>query len=99
MPRPEKRLRAVGANETVPRRGRPKALKTAVNCSERELLVTMRAKIASEIDNGVPAHTLAPLSRRLLELDKEIRLLDARATEAAESAGHQGDSGWDETAI
>ncbi len=92
-------LRAVGAGDTPRRRGRPKALKTAVNCSERDLLVAMRAKIAAEIDNGVPAHALAPLSRRLLELDKDIRLLDARAAEAAEAASLDSDDDWDADAL
>jgi hypothetical protein len=36
------------------------------------LLVAMRDNIAAEIDRGVPARELASLSRRLMEIAKEI---------------------------
>jgi hypothetical protein len=62
----------------------PKTLKDAVDVSERALLVTIRAKIASEIDGGVPPHTLAPLTRQLRDIDREIRALDLREQEAGE---------------
>lgn len=62
----------------------PKTLKDAVDVSERALLVTIRAKIASEIDGGVPPHTLAPLTRQLRDIDREIRALDLREREAGE---------------
>ena len=91
------RLRAVTPDDK-PKPRRPRTLKEAVQRSERELLVTMRARIAAEIDGGVPPHTLAPLTRQLRDLDKEIRLLDERA---ADESGQvvSGDSDWDEAAI
>lgn len=77
----------------------PKTLKDAVDVSERALLVTIRAKIAAEIDGGVPPHTLAPLTRQLRDIDKEIRLLDHRAKEEARDGGVSADEEWDEAAL
>lgn len=77
----------------------PKSLKDAAELSERALLVMMRTKIATEIDGGVPPHTLAPLTRQLRDIDKEIRLLDQRAKEEARDDGVSADEAWDETAI
>ena len=78
----------------------PKTLKDAVDASERSLLVTIRSRIAREIDGGVPPHTLAPLTRQLREIDKEIRLLDLRAKEEADEDGSRhADEEWDAEAI
>jgi hypothetical protein len=77
---------------------RQKTIKAATNSTERELLVTMRAKIATEIDDGVPPHTLAPLMRQLRELDKEIRNLDARVDQEVTDVG-AADDGFDASAI
>lgn len=63
---------------------KPATIKAAAEMSERDLLVTMRTRVATEIDGGVPAHTLAPLMRQLRDLDKEIRALDAREDQGAE---------------
>jgi hypothetical protein len=77
----------------------PKSLKEAANVSERALLVTMRTKIAAEIDNGVPPHTLAPLTRQLRDIDKEIRLLDQRRKEEAQEGAVSADEEYDASAI
>lgn len=55
--------------------------------SPRELLVAMRNRIAKTLDEpNCPARDQASLSRRLLEIRKEIEALDAAAEqEAAES--------------
>jgi len=57
----------------------PATLAEAVGCSERALLVAVRRKLAAELDAGVPPAYLAPISRQLREVDKEIRALDAAA--------------------
>jgi hypothetical protein len=45
---------------------------------QRDLLVALRARIATDIDNpNTPARDLAALSRRLLEIVKDIGALDA----------------------
>ena len=77
----------------------PKTLKDAVDVSERALLVTIRAKIAAEIDGGVPPHTLAPLTRQLRDIDKEIRLLDQRADEEAGEDDVAADEAFDAEAL
>jgi hypothetical protein len=59
----------------------------------------MRTKIAAEIDNGVPPHTLAPLTRQLRDIDKEIRLLDQRREEEAREDGVSADEDYDASAI
>jgi len=77
----------------------PKSLKDAVDVSERALLVTIRAKIATEIDGGVPPHTLAPLTRQLRDIDKEIRLLDQRAEQEAVESVDADDEAFDAEAL
>lgn len=67
----------------APKRKRPATIKAAVEMSERDLLVAMRTKVASEIDAGVPAHALAALMRQLHEFDKAVRSLDAREQQEA----------------
>ena len=44
---------------------------------ERKLLVAMRDQIAAQLDEGVPARDLASLTRRLMEISREVRNLDA----------------------
>jgi hypothetical protein len=85
----------VVTDETPPAKPKPPAnIKEAVERSERELLVAMRRKVASEIDAGVPAHALAPLLRQMRELDKEIRALDARDEQEGLSSGPTEDEAW-----
>jgi signal transduction histidine kinase len=73
-------LRAVAKGETAPRRQRTKTVRAAAATGvRRELLVALRARIARDIDDpNTPARDLASLSRRLLEVAKEIEVLDSR---------------------
>src|SRR5215204_5171562 len=96
---PRKPLRVARPGEKTLELPKAKDLKEAVDRSERELLVTMRARLASEIDGGVPPHTLAPLVRQLREIDKEIRLLDAKAEQEAGDDGARPDEAFDASAI
>lgn len=62
---------------------KPPAAKTvkaaAAGGSRRELLVALRARIAADIDNpNTPSRDLAALSRRLLEIAKELEMLAAQ---------------------
>ncbi len=94
----QRRLRVAVPDEKKRAPAKPKTLKAAAESSERELLLTMRNKISDEIEGGVPPHTLAPLMRQLREIDKDIRLLDAKAKhESEDSAGDGGDESWTPT--
>lgn len=72
-----RKLRAVGEGD-APSRPAPKTLLEATQGTRRELLVMARRKIATEVDLGVPAHTLGRLIAELDRLDGEIRQLDVR---------------------
>lgn len=69
-----------------------KTVTQAIGGTERDVLVTCRAKIATDIDKGVPAHTLAGLMRQLFELDSKIRALDLLA-ESEEAEGGDSNQG------
>lgn len=55
----------------------PVSMKAAAAGSYRDLLVALRDNIAGQIDEGIQARDLAALSRRLLEISKEIEAIDA----------------------
>ena len=95
-------LRAVAPDEKPepkPEPKKPTTIKAAVEMSERDLLVALRAKAAAEIDSGPPAHTLPRLMQQLRDLDKEIRAIDARAQEESEEGPVDADSGSDSEAF
>lgn len=70
-------LKVVGPD--TPSRRRPMSVKAAAEAGERrDLLVALRARIAADIDDAnTPPRDLAALSRRLLEIAREIEALDA----------------------
>jgi len=45
--------------------------------SQRDLLVAMRDRIADDLDEGVPARELASLTKRLMDIVREIATIDA----------------------
>ncbi len=61
------------------RRRKPVTVQSAAEGgSRRELLTALRARIATGIDNpNTPARDLAALSLRLLDIARELELLDA----------------------
>jgi hypothetical protein len=77
----------------------PTNLKEAVESTERAVLVMIRAKIADELDSGVPPHTLAPLTRQLRDIDREIRALDVRELEEADANDVAPDEDFDTEAL
>ena len=62
-----------------PRRRKPATVQSAAEGgSRRELLTALRSRIATGIDNpNTPARDLAALSLRLLDIARELELLDA----------------------
>lgn len=90
-------LKVVSEN-TQPPPSAPKTVRAAAEVSERALLVALRNKIASDIDKGVPAHALAPLSRQLRDIDREIRALDkAESGDEVGEAAETPDEEWTAT--
>lgn len=72
-------LRAVTDGDAPLKRKMPTTVKEAADSGDRrDLLVTLRSRIAKDIDDpNTPSRDLAALSRRLLEIAKDIEALDA----------------------
>ena len=81
MTGPTARPLKVVTDKTPRPRRRPVTVKTAADRgNRRELLAALRSRIAIDIDNpNTPARDLAALSRRLLEIVKDIEALDAES--------------------
>ena len=73
------KLRTVTPGETADRLTITEAVD---NGTLRQQMVALRERIAVTVDNpDCPARELASLSRRLLEISKEIAAIDARSGE------------------
>lgn len=68
----------------------PLSVKSAAASSYRDLLVALRDSIAGQIDGGILARDLAALSRRLMEISKELEALDA--AEKGDGIGEAADT-------
>ena len=93
-------LRAVSPNERTARK--PKSIsEAAANGSTRELLVAMRSRIADAVqDANTPARDLAALTKRLIEVVRDIEAIDARdEQEAADDASTVEDGTFDASAV
>ena len=90
---PRSPLRAVGKDETAP----PKSITdAAARGTHRDLLVAMRDRIAKTVeDPKCPPRDLASLSRRLMELAKEIEAIDLAEKQEAQRASSRGPAGSD----
>ena len=86
-----KPLRAVTAGEKPPA---PKTVTQAASKgSHRELLVAMRDRIATTVeDPKCPPRDLASLSLRLTQIAKDIEALDAQGEEASSSGPVEGEA-------
>ncbi len=75
------KLRAVAADEK-PRQRRLTITEAAASGTMREQLVALRERIAKTVEDvNCPPRDLAALSRRLMEITKEIDSIDSRARE------------------
>ncbi len=93
---PPRKLRAVTDADT-PARVAPTTVRQAADeGTQRELLSVLRTRIASDIDSpNTPPRDLAALSRRLLEIDRDIRALDAaRSKDAIGAAAEVADEAF-----
>jgi hypothetical protein len=89
-----KPLRAVAEGEKPPSKKGVKA--AADDGSRRELLVALRSRIAASVeDPKTPPRDLAALSRRLLEIAREIEAIDAEeADDDISAAAATPDEEW-----
>lgn len=96
-------LRAVADDEkpSAAPKSRPKRVtEAAADGTRRELLVAMRARVATAVeDPNTPARDLAALTRRLLEIAKEIEAIDVAAEQEGAESGPTPDEEWDASAI
>ena len=83
---PPRKLRAVQPNEPTPAPTKPLSVAEAAKSGDhRALLVAMRDRIALAVqDSECPPRDLAALTRRLNEIAKDIRALDAAAQQEAD---------------
>ena len=66
----------------------------------RAMLVAMRAEVALRVgDKATPARDLAALTKRLLEISREIEAQDAREAEEAHERAATPDEPFDAAAI
>lgn len=92
---PRKALRVVASDEKPPRRRAKSVTQAAANGTARELLVAMRDRVAKAVENPNAAdRDLAALTRRLMEISREIEAIDARAAEDV-SDGATPDDAWE----
>lgn len=93
-------LRAVAPDE-APVQVRARSVTEAAEAgSTRELLVAMRARIATAVENpNTPARDLAALTKRLVEVVRDIEAIDARDEQEASTRADVGDGRFDASAI
>ena len=98
MPR-KATLHAVKPGEKPPQ-SKPKTITEAAdNGTTRELLAAMRARIATAVeDPNTPARDLAALTKRLVEVVRDIEAIDAREDEEPD-ADDAGDEAFDASAL
>ena len=98
MPR-SRALHAVTPGEKPSRKVQPKTVtQAATSGTPRELLTALRDRVAKDVeDPNTPSRDLAALSKRLMEIVREIEALDARDEEASD--GPVPDAPYDASAI
>lgn len=92
-------LRAVGPDEQA-EPIKPKTITEAADSgTTRDLLVAMRSRIAKAVeDPNTPARDLAALTKRLVEVVRDIEAIDAREDDEGETA-EVADSPLDASAL
>lgn len=91
-------LRVVSEADEPRRKSAPSTVAQAVkDGSSKDVLMTLRARIAQTIDDpGTPPRDLAALSRRLVDIDKELRSMDVAEREEEVQGGEAaGDEEWE----
>jgi len=83
---------------------RPKSAHTVTTAAKDgdrlDLMIAMRDRVAKAVEDAeTPARDLAALTRRLLEIAKEIDVLQAAAKKAEEDRQHASDERFDASAV
>ena len=96
-----KPLRAVTASDRPPTAQQVRSVTQAADGgSMRELLVAMRTRTAKAVEDvNTPARDLAALTRRLLEIAREIESIDQRAAQEAAEDVDVTDEAFDASAV
>lgn len=94
-------LRAVTAGEKPSAKRVSTVTEAASKGTTRDLLVTMRDRVAKDVENpNTPARDLAALTKRLMEIVRDIEAIDARsAEEATEDAAEVEDGEFDAASV
>lgn len=94
-------LRAVQDGEKPPAAKKPGTVTQAAEDGTRlDELKAMRLRVARAIDDpNTPARDLAALTRRQIEMGKEIEAIEKAAEEDAREQSEAADEEWDESAI
>ena len=94
-------LRTVSPGERAPRRRSPKSVSAAASSgTTRDLLVQLRARVATAIDDpATPARDLAALTRRMQEIVRDIDALDAREKQEATRGAEVEDAEFDASTV
>lgn len=94
-------LRAVAPDEKPSRTTKPKTISQAAEKgTTRELLVAMRTRIAKAVeDPNTPARDLAALTKRLVEVVRDIEAIDARDEQGGPTGAQVEDGAFDASAV
>jgi hypothetical protein len=90
-----------GARPPRQRKPRPKSItQAAADGDQRGILVGMRGRVATAVeDPNTPGRDLSSLTRRLMEITKEIEALDARAREGGPDGASAPDDTFDASTV
>ena len=94
-------LRSVAPDEKPLLPSKPKTVSDAAdNGTTRELLVAMRTRIAEAVeDKNTAARDLAALTKRLVEVVRDIEAIDARGSEESADDDVSDDAPFNASAI
>lgn len=97
---PKAPLRAVAAGEAAPAKSNLSIVDAAERGTRLDELRAMRRRIAVAMDDpNTPARDLAALSRRQLEIGREIEAIVTAEDEDRSVLARTSDEDWDESAI
>lgn len=89
------KLHIVAPDEKKPRARRLTITQAAASGSIREQLMALRERVAKTVeDPNCPARELASLSRRLMEITKEIAAIEVLEAEAFDGNQATPDEAW-----